>query len=556
MSAYLELELAAALALQEQAKLHSLQKAISIPLATDYIETRCVNPDTVNMVTSDFSRAASIKLAGHQRRILNRVLSIDPFTGLFPYRTVVYSAPKKSGKTSISAFVGAWFAKYIEPPNAIMVLGNKQDQAADRAMAFMTPTLILEGAKPVKNILRMSNGTIIRALPNEPSSESGGSYGLTLWTELWGFTTARDRQMWAELMPVNTRKNSMRWVETYAGYEDSSDLLLSLFLQVFTDISERALQKGAEPVPGLEDILTTDVDGKPIPACYHVPKLGLFYYNDHEHRMDWQTGANSESYYAEVSVGLLQTDITRLVHNRWQATQNQFVTDEQAAGAFDRGADLPKARPGVFAIDASKSSAGTALYGSFEDYSLERFRCSYAGVWYPRKGEIDIESTLFPIILDLWSKGLILRREVDSLTAAEKDLVEKEGAIAVEIHYDGFQMAQVAINLRKKHKLMMKEFPQSTERLKADTFLQGLYQSHRVDIPDTVDMRAHLNAAKAAVEPDRSGDTTRVRIVRGEGEHSKPNDLIVAQSMSSWRLSQRPRRPKFLPLGQGVATGW
>jgi hypothetical protein len=358
---YIELELAAAAAVQENAKLQALRTVTATPSVVDYIERKCVNPDTVNMVTQDFSRAETIVLAAHQKRILYRTLTPDPATGRFPYRTVVYSAPKKSGKTSIAAFVGAWFAKYIEPPNAVMVLGNKQDQAADRALAFMTPTLLMEGARPVGYTLRLPNGTIVRALPNEPSSEAGGTYGCTLWTELWGFTTERDRKLWAELMPVNTKKNSIRWVETYAGYEDSSDLLLSLYLSIFTDISESKLQPGAEPVPGLEDIQTRNTRGEMIPACYHVPSKGLFYYNDHEHRMDWQTGEYAAAYYEEVSLGLTQTDITRLVHNRWQATENQFVTEQETLDAFTRGADLPKNARGVYAIDASKSSAGTAL---------------------------------------------------------------------------------------------------------------------------------------------------------------------------------------------------
>lgn len=556
LAAYLETEIALAEAMQEQQKVQAVKMHVETPPVTDWIEARCVNPDTVNMVTRNFSRATGIKLAPHQRRILTKVLTLDPGTGLFPYRTIVYSAPKKSGKTSISAFAAAWVARWIESPNAIMVFGNKKDQAAERALAFMAPSLMLDGARLVGDRIELDNGTVIQALANEASNEAGGTYGMTVWTELWGFTTARDRKLWAEMMPVNTRKNSIRWVETYAGYEDSSDLLLALFLSIFTDISERKLQEKAEPVPGLEDITTTDADGTVIPACYHRPDLGLFYYNDHEHRMEWQTGAQSESYYNEVAVGLTETDIIRLVHNRWQATQNRFVSVEDAAASFDRGKDLPLARPGVFAIDASKTSAGTALVGMYEDSYLDRYRMAYGKVWYPDpiKKEIDLEETVIAEVVRLWGLGLILRRK--PVDKREQDLVDKEGVVPIELHYDGYQMAQVALNLRKTHKLLPREFSQQTDRLIADTFLRAAYENNKVDNINTQDIRDHLDAAKAKIEPDKSGDTTRVRIVRGEGVHAKPNDMIVAQSMATIKLSQRPRVPVGLGLGQGVATGW
>src|SRR5712692_1982500 len=48
----------------------------------------------------------------------------------------------------------------------------------------------------------------------------------------FGLTTSEaSRRLWEELTPVPTRKNSIRFITTYAGYEGESQLLRGLYLR-------------------------------------------------------------------------------------------------------------------------------------------------------------------------------------------------------------------------------------------------------------------------------------------------------------------------------------
>lgn len=64
-----------------------------------------------------------LQLEDHQRGILQEAFRYDE-DERFLYRTIIYSAPKKSGKTAISALVVLWFAFCIEAPNEIIVAGE------------------------------------------------------------------------------------------------------------------------------------------------------------------------------------------------------------------------------------------------------------------------------------------------------------------------------------------------------------------------------------------------------------------------------------------------
>lgn len=550
--AYLEMQAREAEALRLAKLRANIKTAVSTPPICDFIESKCWNAEKVSLFRGqyDFSNSYLIRLAPHQRRILTHILTIDPLTARFPYMTIVYSCPKKSGKTAISGYVGAWFNCYINAPNSVMVLANDRDQAHERAMWAMTPTLVREfGAKVKGDIIENPNGSIVKALTNQPESEAGGHYNLTLWTELWAFNSVRSRSLWAEMMPIRTEPLSLRWVDSYAGYEDKSPLLLELFQEVFTDTTESELQAGARPVPELIDITTTDAKGNVIPCCYEVPEKGIFYYVDHEHRMDWQ---KDNRYIVQETVGMVETDIQRLIYNRWQKSENKFITETELNDSIKRGfMDLPQSvKKMTFALDGTLRHANAGIVGVYEQETPTGviFRTGYAKAFDPKGEPIDLEETLGAEVVTLWKAGLIDKREPD---AAEKKLVE-QGYIPIDVHYDNFQMAQVVLNIKKKHKLLLKEFNQKTERARADTFLQNCYQNGTIDNPKDETLREHLD--NAAAEATTSKETSeRIRIVQ-----SNPNkwvDLTVCQSMATYRRSQRPRPRKFGSFSMGRAKG-
>src|SRR5262249_8786334 len=118
--------------------------------------------------------------------------------GRMPYRTIIWSQPKKSGKTQIAGAVGAWWADQFAN-DLVLTVANDQEQSAGRIFSAMGPALYqLTGKFPKPGappVLRLSNGTMVRAIPNNYEGESGADYGMTLWSELWCFKSERGRRL-------------------------------------------------------------------------------------------------------------------------------------------------------------------------------------------------------------------------------------------------------------------------------------------------------------------------------------------------------------------------
>ncbi len=540
---------------KKRRKTANILAARGLPDPVEWIEDNCWDASTVNVHAQDYSKGRKAKLEDFQKRIIRKILTINPLTGRFPYRTIVYSAPKKSGKSTIGSWITSYFAANVESPNAIYILANDREQSAGRVFGFAIPTLERLGAKSAgKWQYILPNGTLVQALTSDPSKEAGASYGLTVWDELWGYTSDRSRLLWDEMVPISTRNNSIRLVVTYAGFEDTSDLLLELYKKVFKDTGETELQDAASKdgpanaVSGLEDICTTDGKGNAIPCCYEVPKMALFYFNDHEQRMVWQRGEQGQALRNETEALMTETNAYRLIHNRWQMSESPFIDPD-----FIRQAETTKiaSGPGTFAIDASERHDCTALVGTRVSPQM-RYITFYATAWNPGGDDIDLEETVMSEILRLYRLGIIARRIP---APGEKQLISAEGLTPIDVHYDRYQMHQVAMNLRKKHKLLMLKFEQGIERLKADTFLQQQYKKGNIDIPFGNELSSHLTNAKAQEQTD-AAENPRIRIVKSTGSGSKPIDLAVAQSMSVLRASEKPRIISLGGIAQGIARGW
>jgi hypothetical protein len=66
----------------------------------------------------------------------------------------------------------------------------------------------------------------------DAAGEAGGRPSLMIFTELWGFESAEALRFWEEMTVVPTLRDSIRLVETYAGYEGESELLFGLYDRV------------------------------------------------------------------------------------------------------------------------------------------------------------------------------------------------------------------------------------------------------------------------------------------------------------------------------------
>jgi hypothetical protein len=490
------------------------RKRLRLPAVpvVEWIEANVFDPSTVNLATWDYQQGRLLRLEDYQQRLLRAVLTPRP-DGRFPYRTVVISQVKKSGKTTLASAVGAWWASEVDAPNLILCAANDHEQASGRIFSGMAPTIYrLAGEFPVSKTgvpeVRLRNGTVIKAIPNSYAGESGANYGLTMWSELWSYTSERSRRLYDELIPVLTRKNSMRWVETYAGFEDESDILLELFLKVFKDTSETALTDRARPVAGLEDITTTDGVGDERPTCFELPEEGLFMFWDHERRMPWQQGEASDEYYAQQRADLRDSAYVRLHENRWQKSASAFIPEQWWTRSVIE--IIPARQRMAFALDASQRHDTTALVGMMKEGG--RYRTGYVKAWNPRGKDIDLEETAAAELIGLHQRGLI------------------DGPV----WYDPFQLHQVAMNLRKLG-IACEEFPQGDERLRADTHLWQLYKDGLIDNPNDQTLAAHIRSAKA-----KESEGERLRLVKGSLSASNKIDLAVAQSMAAWKCSVKP----------------
>lgn len=532
-------------------KKQNIEIARRVPDIADWIEDNFYDPQFCKPNQLTIATTPKVKLEAVQKRILRHCFTINPFTGRFPYTTVVISKNKKSGKTTEGAAIGAWFAQNIEAPNVINVLAKDREQSSARVYAFMKPTLLALGARrgESKYQRQLPNGTIVQAITSDAEKEAGGTYGLTIWDELWAFASERERLLWDEMIPVLTRNISVRLVISYAGFKDSSDLLLSLYLSVFTDTFESELRPGVRIVDSLSDIKTYNQKGDLIPCCYEVPRIGLFYYNDHENRMPWQQGEKADQIRAEIeATGMLETNIYRLMENRWQETENRLLRPELLNASFKFKDSIKASHRMTFAIDAAMRHDCVALCGIY--LKDDRYKTGYAKAWYPGNKNIDLEQTVMQEILSLYRAGLIHRRDP---LAGEKKIVEEERLTCLDVWYDPYQMHQVMMNLRNKHRILIAEFGQSTERLKSDTFLLQKYQSYEIDNLDNTDLYSHLEAARAETQTDAN---ELIRIIKGTGAHAKPIDLAVAQSMALWRCSKRPKTIALTGIPQGKVKGW
>jgi phage terminase large subunit-like protein len=168
------------------------------------------------------------KLFRHQREILNLAFAFDE-NGKLPYDTIIYSCPK-SGKTTLNAALTLWWALTQEAPNECLVVANDLEQAKGRAFASCegiikhNPELKEECKAQQKNIF-LDNGTAIRAISSDYQRASGSDHGWVSYEEIWAVTSENGRRLFEELTSVPTRKNSVKFIATYAGFEGESNLL-------------------------------------------------------------------------------------------------------------------------------------------------------------------------------------------------------------------------------------------------------------------------------------------------------------------------------------------
>lgn len=446
-----------------------------------------------------------VKLMQHQKAILEYAL--DPAND---FTTIVYSTVKKSGKTAVAAMVARWIAETWGLLNEIYMIANDLEQAKGRAYKSLVQSIELD---PKYNRLRrelpdkwdvkdkesihVPSGSIVRSLAGDYKGEAGGNPTATFWSELWGYTSENSTRMWDELTPVPTRERSLRFVETYAGFEQESILLWDLY-----QLGKKEDNGGVRiDLPGwpFEDLSPTYVNRQ----------AKLFMYWDDgplARRMPWQT----PEYYAEQGKSLRRTAFDRLHLNYWGSSSESFMPIEWWDGCYNEAfANVPltdKHVPVVIGVDASVSHDTTSAV-AVRRHPLDKSMVvpiACAQFFPPAGGTINYGKTIEPLLKD-WCK----RWNV------------------VQIAYDPYQMHKQATDLREAGIAWMRPFDQGAARLRADKQCHDMIRDRMIEHGGIPEIRAAILQANAKVSAD---EDTRFRIVKKTP--ASVIDPLVALSMA------------------------
>jgi len=236
------------------------------------------------------------------------------FCLLFP--EILFAAPKKSGKTALAAIATIYVIMCLGGPFAEgYCIANDFEQAQGRvfkaiARIIEASPLLRSSAKVGMNKIEFpSTGATIVAISSDYASAAGANPTITVFDELWGYVSESAHRLWDEMIPVPTRKISIRLTVTYAGFEGESDLLEGLY--------KRGLQ-GEEIAPSL----------------YAQPGLLMAWH--HEPIAPWQT----PEWLAQMRQQLRPNAFLRMIENRFVSSESTFIPLEWWDACVD-----PERRP-------------------------------------------------------------------------------------------------------------------------------------------------------------------------------------------------------------------
>jgi phage terminase large subunit-like protein len=459
-----------------------------------------------------------IKLAPHQKAILNYVFKRDE-RNRFKYQTFIYSTSKKGGKTTVAGMVARWAAETWGRYREVYCIGNDLDQAKGRAFAAAKVSIELNSeydrqhqTLPGKwstleeSLTCIASGSKIKAIAADYAGEAGANPQLSVWTELWGFIHTDALRFWAEMAPSPAVPNSMRMVETYAGFEGESELLYGLYKSGV--IEGRQLTAGEIGLDAFEESPNPD-DKVP---CYVNEAAGIFAYWDsgeQSHRMAWQRGEDGKKYYASEAATQTPNQFTRLHKNEWVSAESSFIPIEW----WDTCNNPLPLKPGektplIIGLDAAVSGDCFGLVVVSRDplNPKEGIAVRACRLWTPPKGgKIDFLGPETAV------------REFCKLYNV------------VECTYDPYQLHDLATRLSKDGVTWMNPFDQTKERMEADKQLYDLIVQKRIRHDGNPDLREHITNANSKQSKDTE---SRFRIVKKS--ESRHIDLVICLSMSSF----------------------
>ena len=185
--------------------------------------------------------------------------------------------------------------------------------------------------------------------------------------------------------PVPTRRNTIRFISTYSGFEGESKLLWDLYQQV--------VSKDEHP-EGQGERLHPDL------PVYCNREARLFAYWDHVPRMPWQT----EAYYASQKKTLRPGTYLRLHENKWATAEEAFITPRCGTPTLNANHRLSTTtrEPLFVGIDVGIKHDNAARVAVRWDDAGEKLILVSHRIWKPTPTQpLDLENTVEQDLRDL-----------------------------------------------------------------------------------------------------------------------------------------------------------
>jgi phage terminase large subunit-like protein len=403
-------------------------------------------------------------------------------SGRLEYPELLFSAPKKSGKTALAAMLtiyvvvalGGRFAEAYCCANDLEQSTGRVFQAAARILEA-SPLFRDEVNITANRIVFVQSGSMITALANDYAGSAGANPTITVFDELWGYTSERAHRLWDEMVPPPTRKVACRLVVSYAGFYDESALLEGLY--------KRAIA-GTEIAPDL------------------YASAGLLAFWTHKFTAPWQT----EAWREQVRASERPNAYLRLIENRWVSAETSFVDMQWWDECVDpelRPTLEDRALPVMVGVDASIKHDATAIVACTYDRDSKKVRLVAHKTFQPSPDDpLDFEHTIEATVLD-FARRFRLK----------------------ECRFDPYQMVSSAARLTARG-INMVEFNQTAGNLtEASNNLYELVKGRNLAVYSDPDMRLAVSRA-VAIETPRGW-----KISKSVASHKI--DIVVALGMAA-----------------------
>jgi hypothetical protein len=306
-------------------------------------------------------------------------------------------------------------------------------------------------------------------------------------------TNEFDRRTWDEMVPIPTIPLSLRFISSYAGFENESELLWELYLR---GVGEDEHPKGkGERIDGLND-LPCWVNGD------------MFTYWSHESDLPWYT----EEYIQKQMDSERPAAFLRLFMNQWVTSHEEFIPVEwwdRAAKSYSAPATLWDEHPFRYmpisiAVDAGIRRDTTALVGVGYDSRRGKVGVAFHKIWKPSPGDpVDLEATVEKELVSLYNKFTI-----------------------ATIAYDPTHLMTIMLRLQRLG-MPTRSFDQTLPNMtSASQLLYDLMRARNLEAYEDSDLRRHIQMSVAET-------TSRgFRIVKSKTSKVNHNDLAIALAMA------------------------